>query len=101
MVGCIGKPKSHGPQYAYNFGKGDYPAMHSFLLDSSLSEIDSLDDVETIWYIISNTLTNAIDGFVPKYKIKTNSFPIWFNSDIKHQIITNFKKENKSPLQST
>ena len=48
--------------------------MHSFLLNSNLSEIDSLDDVETIWYIISNFLINAIDAFIPKYKIKTNSF---------------------------
>ena len=49
MEGSIGMPKSHGPQYKNNFGKGNNPAMHSFLLDSSLSEIDS-NDAETIRY---------------------------------------------------
>ena len=42
MIGSIGVPKSYGPQYADSFGKGNYPVMHYFLLNSSLSEIDSL-----------------------------------------------------------
>ena len=30
MVGSIGMPKSHSPQYMHNFGRDNYPAMHSF-----------------------------------------------------------------------
>ena len=40
---------------------------HQYLFYLTL-EINSLYDVKTIWYIISNTLTNAIDALVLKYK---------------------------------
>ena len=56
-----------------------------FSLDSSLSLIDSLIDTEAIWHcgITNSTLTDSIDAFFSKYKIR---FPTWFNSETLHQI---------------
>ena len=60
--------------------------MCSYLFDTDFSCLTSL-DVETSWIVIKSTILDAIDQFIPKIKTTThNNQPVWFNSNIRHQI---------------
>jgi len=73
-------------QFISNFSKGDYIGMCSYLFDTDFSSLTSL-DVEMSWNIIKSTILDAIDLFIPKIKTTTHgNQPVWFNSNIRHQI---------------
>ena len=43
-------------------------------------------DVEQVWSIIKQCLTTTIDLFIPKVWTKTFQYPMWFSSDLRHQL---------------
>ena len=56
----------NSPNYVFNYSKVDYTGLCQYLFTSNIYLCFQIDDVETVWTIINETLLKAIDFFVPK-----------------------------------
>ena len=83
---CFVKHKKSVATFIYDFSKGDYHGMHSYLLTCDLSDFYSTSDVEEAWQILKQHINFSIDTFVPKVKLHSTQHPKWFNPQIRHHI---------------
>ena len=58
--------------YVFNYNKDSYKGMFTYLFNSEINSIFSLNDTELIWQIIRSSILRAIDMFIPKRKKKVN-----------------------------
>ena len=56
----------------FNYNKGSYKEMLTYLFNSEINSIFSLNDTELIWQIIRSSILRAIDMFILKRKKKVN-----------------------------
>ena len=97
------KPKA-GAILIPNYNKANFEDMCNFLLDHDFSEFYESDNIDDLWFYLKNTITDAVDKFVPTVRISNNNFPKWFTPDIKHHInkLRYFRRKDrfKSTTQS-
>ena len=91
------KPKA-GSILIPNYNKANFEDMCNFLLDHDFSEFYESDNIDDLWFYIKNTITDAVDKFVPTVCISNNNFPKWFTPDIKHHInkLRYFRRKDRS-----
>ena len=89
------------PCYVFDFCKADYSRISSFLLDSDFSPVFESDNIEFIWSFIKSLIYEAMSLFIPKKQVKCRRDPIWFNSDIRHQLKCLRTLKRRSRLNST
>ena len=72
--------------FIYDFSKGDYHGMNSYLNSCNLSDFYTPTNIEKAWAILKQHISFVIDAFIPKVKLHTSQHPKWFNSQIRHHI---------------
>ena len=74
-------------RYVFNYyNKGNYKEMSTYLSNSEMNTIFSLNDTELIWQIIRSSILRAIDMFIPIRKKKVNKSPVWLTGEIRHKL---------------
>ena len=74
------------PTFALNFKKTDVEGMASHLLDLDYSVLLSSSDIEFVWSSLKHIILHAVSLFTPSVKIRSQSYPRWFNSTIRHHL---------------
>ena len=73
--------------YVFNFCKAYYSSISCFLLYSDFSAVFESINIEFIWLYIKSLIYEAMSlYYIPKMLVKHRRDPIWFNSDIRHQL---------------
>ena len=73
-------------QFVYDYSKADYNGLNNFLSSIDFSVCEQFTDIESIWSFIKDSILDGINTNIPKVRIKPNSSPKWFTSNIRHQI---------------
>ena len=68
----------------FNYARGDYVSLNEYLLTCDFTLLYSLTDPEAIWAILKNHILTGMNLFIPKVKIRTRQFPVWFTSHLRH-----------------
>jgi len=81
----------------FNFKRGDYAGLSEYLLSYDFSTFYNLSDIDEMWYILKRQL------FIPKARLRTRQFHVWFTSQLRHSLKclhTLQRKFNKHPTPS-
>lgn len=78
---------TYQPIVKYDSNHGDYKALNNFLDSFNWYQILNGDDIGWSLDEFYNIIYMAIDEFILKTIIKTDSYPPWFNSTLKSLII--------------
>ena len=73
-------------RYKWSYSRADLPGLLDHLLDSDLDSCILLEDVDTIWNLIRDTVINARYLFVPQVQVSKSPTLPWFNAEIHHKI---------------
>ena len=60
--------------------------MISLLFNSNIAECLGCNNVENAWFIFKSVISEAMSLLIPKFTIRSNQHPKWFNSSIRHQL---------------
>ena len=73
-------------QFVYDYSKADYNGLNNFLSSIDFSVCKQFTDIESIWSFVKDSILDRINTNIPKVRIKPNSSPKWFTSNIRYQI---------------
>ena len=71
----IVKCKKSIATFTYDFSKGDYHGMNSYLTSCNLSDFYTTTDIEKAWAILKQHISFVIDAFITKVKLHTSQHP--------------------------
>ena len=77
---------------------------NNFLSSIDFSVCEQFTDIESIWSIIKDSILDGINTNIPNVRIKPNSSPKWFTSNIRHQIkcLSTLRRKHKChPIDHT
>jgi len=74
------------PVFVYDYPKGDYSGLCSYLLDCDFDPCYQSQDVEFIWSFISSKITDAMVQFIPRVRLRKHQRPKWITASIKHKL---------------
>ena len=88
----------NNPSFVFDFKKADYQGMCSYLLDYDFSCCFTSDSVEYIWSCISGEIRNAMNAYIPKFRLRKHQRPKWMTSNLMHKLncLNTLKKKYKS-----
>ena len=69
-----------------DFSKADFESMCNLLHDFDFSVLYDSTDVEVIWQLLKSSIHEAISLCTPTFRHSQSKHPLWFTSDIRHQI---------------
>ena len=72
--------------FIYDYSKADWSSLCSDLMNFDFTPCFTSTNVEYVWSFIKNTISNSVNKFVPRVRLKTNQRPKWINPTLKHQI---------------
>ena len=72
--------------FIYDYSKADWSSLCSDLMNFDFTSCFTSTNVEYVWSFIKNTISNSVNKFVPRVRLKTNQRPKWINPTLKHQI---------------
>lgn len=85
-------------QFKYNFRKANFPLLYDHILKTDWADLYVTNNVDAACDVFYNILYHAVDMYVPRSKIHSRIYPIWFTSDIikgvkrKYRLFKKFKK---------
>ena len=79
-------PDLISPRYVYDYSKADWDGLSSYLLDYDFDSIFHLNDVETCWMSLKQSLLTAMSLFVPKVKLWAHQRSKWFTASIQNHL---------------
>lgn len=85
VITQVHTPSDHHAQPQLIYSKANYDTMCSFLLKFDFSGVYRSSDVETIWLLLRNAITTAIQMFTPLCTPSKSHHPKWFTKDIRHK----------------
>ena len=88
------------PRYVYDYSKADWDGLSFYLLDYAFNFIFNLNDVETCWMSLKQSLLTAMSLFVPKVKLRAHQCPKWFTANIQNHLnkVHSLRKKGRSIL---
>ena len=70
----------------FDYAKGDYSSLNEYLLSCDFTALYNLIDIEEIWSILKHHILTGMNFFIPKVKLRSRQFPVWFTPDLRHLI---------------
>ena len=67
----------------FDYAKGDYFSLNEYLLGC---DFYNSTDIEEIWSILKHHILTGMNLFIPKVKLRSHQFPVWFTPDLRHLI---------------
>lgn len=71
------------PRYVFDFPKANLTGLCNFLLDFDFSCLASV-NIEYVWSAIKQAIYTGMDLFIPKVRIRSHQYPIWFTPELRH-----------------
>ena len=72
--------------FDYAMAKGDYFSLNEYLLGCNFTALYNSADIEEIWSILKHHILTGMNLFIPKVKLRSRQFPVWFTPDLRHLI---------------
>ena len=70
----------------FDFNKTDFDGLSSFLRDMNFGPLFQLYDVEFVWSFLKKAMLYSISLFTPQIRVRTHPYPVWFHSDVRHEL---------------
>ena len=70
----------------FDYAKGDYVSLNEYLLGCDLTELYNSLDTEEIWNILKHYIFTVLNCFIPKVKLRSRQFLVWFTPYLWHLI---------------
>ena len=70
----------------FDYAKGDYVGLNEYLLGCDLTDLYNSSDTEEIWNILKRHILTGMNRFIPKVKLRSRQFPVWFTPHLRHLI---------------
>lgn len=80
----------------FNFRKADFDAMYQLFLNTSWNDLESLNDVNMAVELFYHKIYNILEVCVPKRKICSKIYPVYFTK----QIIKDIKSKDKLRIKN-
>ena len=86
---------SHTPQrnptplasaLVFDYPKADLEGLSCYLLDYDFSICLQSSCIGIVWTNIKEAVTNAMNLFIPKVRLRRHQTPKWYTSDIRHHL---------------
>ena len=87
---------------SFDFNKGDCNSLCHFLSNCDFTPCFESNNIEYVWYYISELIKDGIKQFVPTIRVNCHDHPKWFNFSIRHNINcvhTLRRKYNRRPSE--
>uniref|UniRef100_A0A1X7V2M7 Endonuclease/exonuclease/phosphatase domain-containing protein n=1 Tax=Amphimedon queenslandica TaxID=400682 RepID=A0A1X7V2M7_AMPQE len=96
-------PSKHPVLYGYDYARGDFNGLVSYLLEGDFDSCQNSVDIESLWHSFKHNLLQASHKFIPKIKLRRHVYPKWFTKEICHQIkcIRTLRRKYKSRAQAS
>ena len=72
--------------YVYDYSKADFEGLDAYIFNSNLLECLTSQYVEYVWSKIFSTLSDAMDIYIPKFRLHSHQFPKWFSAELRHRL---------------
>ena len=72
------------PRYVFDFPKANLTGLCNFLLDFDFSSCLASVNTEYVWSAIKQAIYTGMDQFIPKVRIRSHQYPIWFTPELRH-----------------
>ena len=72
------------PRYVFDFPKANLSGLCNFLLDFDFSSCLASANIEYIWTAIKQAIYTGMGLFIPKVRIRSHQYPIWFTPELRH-----------------
>ena len=72
------------PRYVFDFPKANLTGLCNFLLDFDFSPCLASVNIEYVWSAIKQAIYTGMDLFIPKVRIRSHQYPIWFTPELRH-----------------
>ena len=76
----------YSPTFSFNYKKTNLEGLCSYLFDLNYDALLSSLDIEFVWSSLKDTILHAISLFTPSVKVRSQSYPKWFSSTIRHKL---------------
>ena len=71
-------------RFVWNYSKADLEGLQYYLYESNLDTCLQSQNVNDIWSVIKQHISDACQLFIPRVKVPISPSPKWFNSEIRH-----------------
>ena len=91
-------PNLISSRYVYDYSKADWDGLSSYPFNYDFDSIFHLNDVETCWMSLKQSVLTAMSLFVPKVKLRAHQCPKWFTASIQNHLnkIHSLRKKTRS-----
>ena len=72
------------PRYVFDFPKANLSGLCDFLLDIDFSSCLASANIEYVWSAIKQAIYTGMDLFIPKVRIRSYQYPVWFTPELRH-----------------
>ena len=72
------------PRYVFDFPKANLTGLCNFLLDIDFSSCLGSNNTEYVWSAIKQAIYTGMDLFIPKVRIRSYQYPVWFTPELRH-----------------
>ena len=72
------------PRYVFDFPKANLTGLCDFLQDNDFSSCLACNNTECIWSAIKQAIYTGMDQFIPKVRIRSYQYPVWFTPELRH-----------------
>ena len=72
------------PRYVFDFPKANLTGLCDFLLDIDFSSCLASNNTEYVWSAIKQAIYTGMDLFIPKVRIRSYQYPVWFTPELRH-----------------
>ena len=63
-----------------------YIGLCQFFDNSDLTCLYNCSDVNQVWTFVRDLIITGMDQFIPKVRLKSNQYPMWFSPQLRHQV---------------
>ena len=85
IVFTVNKSGGRNSTVKFDYMKADWFGLNEFLLASDFSVCYESSDVNFIWSSLKAILVSSMDMFIPKVKLRSKQFPVWYTPELWHR----------------